>query len=108
MRAHLPVFVLLGASVLWGLTWLPLKAINEMGIEGIGLIFLAYGMLALALTPLLLKQFSIWKGHKRIMLLIALFGGGANLAFTYALINGEVIRVMVLFYGGLSGKQYSI
>lgn len=110
MRAHLPVFVLLGASVLWGLTWLPLKAINEMGIDGIGLIFLAYGMLALALTPLLLKQFSIWKGHKRIMLLIALFGGGANLAFTYALINGEVIRVMVLFYllpvWGVAGGRF--
>ncbi|MBU0632653.1 DMT family transporter [bacterium] len=110
MRAHLPVFVLLGASILWGLTWLPLKAINEMGVDGIGLIFLAYGMLALALSPLLFKQFFIWKGHKRTMLLIALFGGGANLAFTYALINGEVIRVMVLFYllpvWGVAGGRF--
>lgn len=98
MKAHLPVLVLLGASVLWGLTWLPLKSINEMGIDGIGLIFFAYGMLALVLVPLLIKQFKIWKEHKKMMLLIAFFGGGANLAFTYALINGEVIRVMVLFY----------
>lgn len=98
MRAHLPVFVLLGASVLWGLTWLPLKGINAMGIDGIGLVFLAYGILALILSPLLIKQFPIWKEHKKMMFLIALFGGGANLAFTYALINGEVIRVMVLFY----------
>ncbi|WP_304543842.1 DMT family transporter [Sulfurimonas microaerophilic] len=98
MKAHLPVLVLLGASVLWGLTWLPLKSINEMGIDGIGLIFLAYGMLAFVLTPLLVKQFKVWREHKKMMLLIAFFGGGANLAFTYALINGEVIRVMVLFY----------
>ena len=69
-----------------------------MGIEGIALIFLAYGLLTVTLIPLLLKQFSIWKEHRKMMLLIALFGGGANLAFTYALINGEVIRVMVLFY----------
>lgn len=98
MRAHLPVLVLLGASILWGLTWIPLKSINAMGIEGIVLIFLAYGLLTVTLSPLLLKQFYLWKEHRKMMLLIALFGGGANLAFTYALINGEVIRVMVLFY----------
>jgi len=98
MRVHLPVFVLLGASILWGLSWIPLKSINAMGIDGIGLIFLTYGILALVLAPLLLKQFFIWKEHKKMMFLIALFGGGANLTFTYALINGEVIRVMVLFY----------
>ncbi|WP_373032066.1 DMT family transporter [Sulfurovum sp.] len=98
MREHLPVIVLLGASVLWGLSWLPLKSINTMGIDGISLIFVVYGILALTLSPLLLKQFIIWKEHKKVMLLIAIFGGGANLAFTYALINGEVIRVMVLFY----------
>jgi drug/metabolite transporter (DMT)-like permease len=69
-----------------------------MGIDGIGLVFGAYGILTLILSPLLFKQFSIWRRHKKVMLLIALFGGGANLAFTYALINGEVIRVMVLFY----------
>lgn len=69
-----------------------------MGIDGIGLIFFSYALLALIASPLLLKQFSQWKEHKKMMLLIAFFGGGANLAFTYALINGEVIRVMVLFY----------
>ncbi|UPT78127.1 DMT family transporter [Sulfurovum sp. XGS-02] len=98
MRAHLPVIVLLGASILWGLTWIPLKSINTMGIDGIPLIFFTYGMMALILSPILMKQFSIWREHKKMMFLIALFGGSANLAFSYALINGEVIRVMVLFY----------
>jgi drug/metabolite transporter (DMT)-like permease len=98
IKEQLPVIVLFGASVLWGLTWLPLKGINSMGIDGIALIFFAYAILTLALSPFIFKQFSSWKNHKKMMLLIALFGGGANLAFTYALINGEVIRVMVLFY----------
>lgn len=98
MRAYLPVIVLFASSILWGLSWLPLKGINSMGIDGIALIFVAYAILTLILSPLLFKEFTQWKEHKKIMLLIALFGGGANLAFTYALINGEVIRVMVLFY----------
>lgn len=108
---HLPVIILLGASVLWGLSWLPLKQINGMGIDGIALTMGAYGILALLLTPILLRQSALWRDHKRAMAMITLFGGGANLAFTYALINGEVIRVMVLFYllpvwGVLGGKFF--
>ncbi|MFT5659945.1 MAG: drug/metabolite transporter (DMT)-like permease [Sulfurimonas sp.] len=98
MQEKLPIFALIGASILWGLSWLPLKGINEMGIDGIALIFWAYALLSLVITPLLIKNFSIWREHIKMMLLIAFFGGGANLAFTYAIINGEVIRVMVLFY----------
>ena len=111
MRSHLPVIVLFGASILWGLTWLPLKHISAFGIDGVTLTFLVYGLLALALTPLLLRQFPTWRMHPKAMLLILLLGGGANLAFTYALVNGEVIRVMVLFYllpvwGVLGGKFF--
>lgn len=111
MRAHLPVLVLLGASVLWGLSWLPLKHINEMGVDGLMLTLLTYGILAVILTPFLFRHIKLMREHKRAIILIALFGGGANLAFTYALINGEVIRVMVLFYllpvwGVLGGKFF--
>ena len=111
MSSRLPVIVLLGASVLWGLSWLPLKQISAMGIDGVALTMGAYGMLAIVLTPLLLRQRAQWQAHKKAMLLILLLGGGANLAFTYALINGEVIRVMVLFYllpvwGVIGGKFF--
>ena len=111
MKKQLPVFVLLGASVLWGLSWLPLKGINAMGIDGIVLIFIVYGILSFFFAPLLLGQFKHYKHHLKEMLLIALFGGGASLAFTYALINADVIRVMVLFYllplwGVLGGRIF--
>lgn len=98
MKGYFPVIVLLGASILWGLSWIPLKAINAMGIQGIALSLGAYGIIALVMSPQLIKQRSVWWNHRKVMFFIALFGGGANLAFTYSLINGEVIRVMVLFY----------
>jgi len=106
-----PVFVLMGASILWGLSWLPLKEINSTGIDGIMQIFLTYGILTLLLVPIVFRYITVIAMHKKALLLIALFGGGANLAFTYALINGEVIRVMVLFYmlpvwGVLGGKLF--
>lgn len=111
MIFNLPVFILMGASIMWGLSWIPLKHINNMGVDGLTLTLLTYGILALTLSQFLLKHIKIMCEHKRAIFFIALFGGGANLAFTYALINGEVIRVMVLFYllpvwGVLGGKFF--
>jgi drug/metabolite transporter (DMT)-like permease len=93
-----PVLVLLGASVLWGASWLPLKALQGMGLGALPITAAAYGLLALLLAPLLVQQRRLWRGDGRHLLLIALLGGGANLAFTYAMVYGEVVRVMVLFY----------
>lgn len=94
-----PILALLGASTLWGLSWLPLKGLHGMGIDGVALIFCSYGLLALLFTPAMVRaRHTIGRANARPLLLIALLGGGANIAFTTALIYGEVIRVMVLFY----------
>ncbi len=99
MGHALPVIVLLAASTLWGLAWLPLKGIHGLGIDGVALVFATYLILSLFITPLLVRQHRrINRGNLRTLLLIALFGGGANLAFTVALIYGEVVRVMMLFF----------
>lgn len=105
----LPVVVLIIASVFWGLSWLPLKTLNQMGFEGAILVFFAYSLLSLAFLPFLIRQKIYLSTHLKSWLWIAALGGGANLAFNIALIHGEVIRVMVLFYllplwGVLGGK----
>lgn len=94
----LPVLVLFGASLLWGLTWLPLKSLNAMGFDGVSLILAGFALLSLVLTPALYRQRRWWLSDKRKLLWIGLLGGAANLAFAYALIYGQVVRVMVLFY----------
>lgn len=101
--------VLLFASIFWGLSWLPLKILHQSGFDGSLIVFFAYALLSLAFIPFLLQQKKYLVSHLRPWLLIALLGGGANLAFNTALIYGEVIRVMVLFYllplwGVLGGK----
>lgn len=98
MNPALPLAVLFAASFMWGLAWLPLKQLERMGLSGIALTFIACGTGAALLVPRFVRERRHWRGQARWLLLIALLGGYANLAFTVAMIYGEVVRVMALFY----------
>lgn len=98
MKPALAVPVLAVSSVLWGLAWFPLKSLRDAGIDGAPLTLVTYGAAALVLIPWVLRQSGDWPARARFLALIALCGGFANLAFAIAIIYGEVIRVMVLFY----------
>jgi drug/metabolite transporter (DMT)-like permease len=94
----MPVIVLFISSIGWGLTWLPLKYLSGLGMEGLQLVLIAFGAAAIVLMPLSYRQLNKWQGNYRFLMLIALFGGFANLSFQTAIYHGDVIRVMILFY----------
>lgn len=98
MNTRFAVLVLALSSIGWGLTWLPLKGLNGMGLDGMQLILIAFASGSLILAPWLIKQFSSWKNSIHFMLMIALAGGIANASFQTAMYHGDVIRVMILFY----------
>lgn len=98
MLRLIPVFVLLCTSVLWGASWLPLKALHQQGADGLALIACAYGVLAIIALPWVWRARASMRGHWHWLLAIVLFGGAANVSFSYAIIYGDVVRVMVLFY----------
>ena len=98
VKTRLAVIVLFASSVGWGLTWLPIKALSDKGIDGMHLVFIAFLSGALLLSPWLYKQYPWWKKSIAFMLMIALAGGIANAAFQTAIYHGDVIRVMILFY----------
>ena len=98
MNPSLPVVVLFISSIGWGLTWLPIKYLNAQGIEGPLLVLIAFAAAVLCLLPIFIRQRHQWLPQLNLMLLIALFGGFANLAFQVSIYYGDVIRVMILFY----------
>jgi drug/metabolite transporter (DMT)-like permease len=107
----LPVLVLFCSSILWGLLWLPNKYVHAAGVDGLQMIAIAYGGISLLLLPWLLRQLPQWRRNLRGMGAILLIGGAASITFNAALIYGDVIRVMVLFYllpvwGVLGGKLF--
>lgn len=93
-----PVVALVAASVMWGCTWWPLKQVAALGVSGLPQILVANTMATLLVLPLLLRQRAYWYRDWRILGAIVLLGGSANVAFSYSLIHGSVVRVMVLFY----------
>lgn len=106
-----PVVVLFAASAIWGCTWWPLRELAGLGVAGLPQVLVAYGSVALLLLPVLLLQRDRWRADARLMASIFVLGGLANLAFAYALVQGDVVRVMVLFYllpvwGVLGGRLF--
>lgn len=100
MANSLPLILLLLSAVMWGLTWWPLKAFNEAGIEGIPLILCSYGVVGIALAWLIVREWKLWQGRHYFLLLFFILGGYANLAFASSMIYGDVVRAMMLFYLG--------
>jgi len=110
-RSRLAVGALLLAGLLWGLTWIPFKHFGALGLTGIALTMMSYGLIGLVALPWLAWRRRTWLPQRRSIALIALTGGAANVCFVSALVQGEVVRVMLLFYlapvwGVLGGRIF--
>ena len=98
MNTRFAVVVLFMSSAGWGLTWLPIKALSSMGLDGMHLVFTAFLSGALLTVSWLFIQRDQWRNKIALMVMIGLAGGFANAAFQTAIYHGDVIRVMILFY----------
>jgi drug/metabolite transporter (DMT)-like permease len=92
-------FSLLVAASTWGLIWYPYRLLEAEGLSGSVSSLLTY---ALGILPLLfLTRRGRWlapAGQWGWLLAVALSAGWTNLAYVLAVIHGEVMRVMLLFY----------
>src|SRR5512134_2568642 len=95
---RLPALAVALSAALWGLWWLPLRALAEAGLTGAAVNAALYGIATAALLPL------FWRRRRRLLagrlLLLGAGGlfGGALVSWNLALILGEVVRVTLLFY----------
>jgi drug/metabolite transporter (DMT)-like permease len=98
LNPALPVLVLLSGSVLWGLSWLPLKYFARFGLQGVSVTLVGHGSVGVLALPWLILHAARWRRNGRQLLVLGTVGGLANLAFASAIVSGDVVRVMVLFY----------
>ncbi len=90
--------VLLFSASLWGLSWMPLKWFSAQGLSGPMVSLVSYGAVALCALVLVWRERAAWCAQWGPLLAIAAVGGWANTSFVNALMVGDVVRVMFLFY----------
>jgi len=93
-----PALVLLFSASLWGLSWWPLKQFSAAGLSGPVLCLMTYGAVGLCTSFLVWRERRQWRVQTGVLLAIIAVGGWANSAFVQALVLGDVVRVMLLFY----------
>lgn len=95
---YLAVSGLLFGAVCWGIIWYPYRLMADMGVSGVASSFYTYGITVLLASLYFAKH---WRGLFKqpfSIVYLALVAGWTNLAYVLAVIDGEVMRVMLLFY----------
>jgi drug/metabolite transporter (DMT)-like permease len=94
----LAAFGLLFGAVCWGIIWFPYRLLSEAGISGVVSSFYTYGI---AIIIAGIYFFKYWREIFNLPVSIVWLGmiaGWTNLSYVLAVIDGEVMRVMLLFY----------
>ena len=98
IKSLLPIFSLLFGAFVWGIIWYPYRLMANAGVSGIYSSFYVFILtIAIALPYFFIakKKVPIWS---KDFWLLALVAGYTNISYVLAVIDGEVVRVMLLFY----------
>lgn len=95
---YFPALACMTAAILWGLFWYPLRLLEEMGVPGLWSSLIIYGFVMLFLVPACWQKRTEFLNYKLEYILLAVFAGWTNLAFILAVLEGEIVRVLLLFY----------
>jgi len=94
----LPILALLFTATMWGLLWYPLRLLEEAGLEGLWTTLLIYLVALLVGAIPVIGRFHELGQRRGLLLALALASGWCNVAFIIAVIDGNVVRVLLLFY----------
>lgn len=101
-RPALPVFSLLLAATLWGVFWFPLRWLEQLGLSGLWQTFFIYCGTLWVVVIILWRRLPGLKSEFGLapwpLLFMMLASGWCNTAFILAMLEGEVVRVLLLFY----------
>ncbi|HWU83017.1 MAG TPA: DMT family transporter [Methylophilaceae bacterium] len=92
------VFGLMFGATAWGVIWYPYRIMQEAGVSGVASSFYTYAIAAILGALLFARH---WRGLTALPQAawwLALVAGWTNLSYVLAVIDGEVMRVMLLFY----------
>ena len=96
------IFGLLFGAFCWGIIWYPYRLMAEAGVSGVASSFYTYCIATLLagtyFSKYLVRHWRALFKQPQNVLWIGLIAGWTNLSYVLAVIDGEVMRVMLLFY----------
>jgi drug/metabolite transporter (DMT)-like permease len=93
-----PTWALLGGATLWGVVWYPYRLLAQSGVDGIWSTFATYGLALAAGLIVFPRAAASLRRISPLALLMGIAIGWSNLAYVLAVLEGEVMRVLLLFY----------
>lgn len=94
----LPAASLVFASAMWGVIWFPLRILEQQGLPGPWITLICYAAALAGGVVLFRGHWEAWPPRPLALLTLAGAAGWANMGFILAVIEGPVVRVMLLFY----------
>ena len=98
LRRWLPVLSLLFTATLWGIVWYPLRLLESQGLAGLWSALISYGAALLACLWVFVRQRREVRSNLPALIMLGLAAGWCNVAFIMAVLDGTVVRVLLLFY----------
>ena len=91
------VAALFAGATVWGLIWYPYRLIEAAGMSGLVATTLTYAV-ALLIGLIIFRRQLRGAVVDRWLVAIAIASAGCNLGYVLAVLHGEVMRVLLLFY----------
>jgi len=94
----LPVLSLLLGAAMWGVVWYPMRLLEQIGVGGL------WQALGISIPPALILSWSLYRYRYNLrqnpwqMLGLAIASWWVNTSFILAMLDGNVMRVLLLFY----------
>lgn len=86
------------AAFIWGVIWYPYRLLEQAQVSGGVATFATYAVALGCALPFFYRQMLAHRYRWRGLLAVALASGWTNLAYVLAVLQGEIMRVMLLFY----------
>lgn len=93
-----PAWALLAGAALWGVVWYPYRVLAAAGLDGLWSTLLTYGLALGVGLAIFRRQARILARPPLPAIVMGAAIGWSNLAYVLGVLQGEVMRVLLLFY----------
>jgi drug/metabolite transporter (DMT)-like permease len=86
------------AGAVWGLFWIPLRALEDAGLHGLWITVVYFLVPAACLVPVTVMRWRHVRNGGLQLQVTAMLSGGALLLYSTSIVYTDVVRAMLLFY----------